>query len=261
MADHGVLQRDAVASEDRAALPSDGQRLAGVVELAEADLLWRDDVLVLESAQMDREEHALAELEGHVGQLLLRHLVAGDGLVELLAIDGVAQGGLEAVARGAQSAVGDAEPSLIEAGQGSLEPPDAGQHRRCGQADIVEDQLGGHGGPQRHLLVDLPRREAGRVSRDDESANPVIGLRPHDRDVCDRAVGDPHLRAVEHPVVGVALGSRAHAGRIGAEVGLGEAEAADGLALGHARKPLFLLLLGAEGVNGVHRERALHAHE
>ena len=45
-----------------------------------------------------------------------------------------------------------------------------------------------------------------------------------------RAVGDPRLLAVEHPAVAVAHGAGAHAARVGAEVGLGEAEAADRLA-------------------------------
>ena len=35
---------------------------------------------------------------------------------------------------------------------------------------------------------------------------PVVGLRPDDRDVGEGAVGDPHLGAVEHPVVAVLAG-------------------------------------------------------
>src|SRR6185437_10669816 len=50
-------------------------------------------------------------------------------------------------------------------------------------------------------------------------------------------------------------------GRIGAAVRLGEAEAADELSAGHARKILLLLLLGAEGMNRVHAERGLHRDE
>ncbi len=41
-------------------------------------------------------------------------------------------------------------------------------------------------------------------------------------------------------------------------VGLGEAEAADGFATRHRRQPALLLLLGAVGVDRVHRETALH---
>ena len=55
----------------------------------------------------------------------------------------------------------------------------------------------------------------------------VVGARPHGRDVGDRAVRDPHLRAVQDPVGAVALRGRAHRARVGARVGLGEPEAAD----------------------------------
>ena len=54
-------------------------------------------------------------------------------------------------------------------------------------------------------------REARRVGRDDEPADALVGLGPHDRDVGDAAVGDPHLRAVQDPVAAVAPRVRAHA--------------------------------------------------
>ena len=58
--------------------------------------------------------------------------------------------------------------------------------------------------------------------------------RPDDGDVGDRAVGDPHLGAVEDPVVAVAARAcvRIEPGSEPA-VGLGQAEAADRLARGH----------------------------
>ena len=56
-------------------------------------------------------------------------------------------------------------------------------------------------------------------------------------------------------------GARQHAGRVGAEVGLGEAEAADRLAARQARQPVALLRLGAEGVDRVHHQAGLHADE
>ena len=56
---------------------------------------------------------------------------------------------------------------------------------------------------------------------------------PDDRDVGDRAVGDPHLGAVQDPVVAVASRARAHRAGVGAGVRLGQAEAADRLAGRH----------------------------
>ena len=103
---------------------------------------------------------------------------------------------------------------------------------------------------------------AGGALLDQEAAHAVVGLRPDHRHVGQGAVGDPLLRAVEHP--GVAVACRAvvqHAAGVGAEVGLGQAEAADRLGRGELRDPAVLLLLGAEGVDRVHDQRALHRHE
>ena len=261
MADDGVLQRDAVAAKDGTAFAGDRERLARIVELAEAHLLGRDRVRILEAAEVDGQQHALAQFERHVGELLLGHLIAGDRLVELLAVDGVAQGRLEAVASRAERAVGDAEARLIEARERTLEAAHAGQHRRGGQADAVEDEFRRDRRAQRHLLVDLASREAGGVRGDHEAPDAVIGLGPHDGHVSDGAIGDPHLGAVEHPVVAIPLRRGAHPRGIRAEVGLGEAEATDRLALRHARQPLVLLLVRAECVDRVHRQGALHAHE
>jgi hypothetical protein len=44
-------------------LPRDGEGLAGVGELAEADLLAAQSAGLLEPGQLEGEEHALAELE------------------------------------------------------------------------------------------------------------------------------------------------------------------------------------------------------
>ena len=52
-----------------------------------------------------------------------------------------------------------------------------------------------------------------------------------------------------------------HAAGVGAEAGLGEAEAAELFAAGESGEPGVFLLVGAEGVDGVHDERGLHADE
>ncbi len=85
--------------------------------------------------------------------------------------------------------------------------------------------------------------------------------RPHDREVRDPAVGDPRLRAADDVVRTVAPSDRAHPAGIAAEIPLGQAEAADRVAGGHARQPRLLLLLRTVGPDRVHRERALHRHE
>ena len=78
---------------------------------------------------------------------------------------------------------------------GSSAEPAAGRRR----APVRGDR-----GAQRELLVH-GGGEAGRAGGDEEAADAVVGVRPHHGDVGDRAVGDPHLGAVEHPVRAVRL--------------------------------------------------------
>ena len=54
------------------------------------------------------------------------------------------------------------------------------------------------------------------------------------------------------------LGARHHRARIGAEVRLGQAEAADQLGLGELGQIFLLLRLGAVGVDRMHHQRRLH---
>ena len=82
---------------------------------------------------------------------------------------------------------------------------------------------------------------------------------PDDGHVGDGAGGDPHLFAVEDVLIAGLAGGGGHPAGIGSEAGLGEAEAAEFFAGGEGREPGVLLLLGAEGVDGVHDQRGLHA--
>jgi hypothetical protein len=72
-------------------------------------------------------------------------------------------------------------------------------------------------------------------------------------------VRDPHLVAGEQPATLHLLGARLHAARIGAVVGLGEAEAADPFT-GRQLWQIFLpLRLAAIGVDRMHHQRRLDA--
>lgn len=59
MSHRRVLQRDAVGTEDGAALPRNGDRLTCVVELAEADLARLEPSGILEPTKMQRKQEAL----------------------------------------------------------------------------------------------------------------------------------------------------------------------------------------------------------
>jgi hypothetical protein len=79
------------------------------------------------------------------------------------------------------------------------------------------------------------------------------------RDVGAR-VGDELLGAVDHPAVVVELGARADVARVGARLGLGQAEGAELLARAEVGHQALLLLLGAEQVDRLRAERGVRAH-
>jgi hypothetical protein len=61
----------------------DGQRLADVVHLAHADLLWPERAGVFQPAKVHREQQSLAQLHSHIGQFGLSELECGDRAAEL----------------------------------------------------------------------------------------------------------------------------------------------------------------------------------
>src|SRR5918992_1851900 len=97
---------------------------------------------------------------------------------------------------------------------------------------VLEVDLAGIGGAERELPFLVLAGVALGIGGDDESADglgilDVAGLGPDDRDGGLGSVGDPHLGTVEHPTVFGLSRDRDHPAGVGAEVGLGEAEAAD----------------------------------
>ena len=85
MAQHWILQGDAVGAQDGPAFPGDGQRLPYVVELAQADLLRLQSMIIFQPSEVQRQEEPLLQLQGHVGQLRLGQLEGGKRAVENLA--------------------------------------------------------------------------------------------------------------------------------------------------------------------------------
>ncbi len=189
--DDRVFQRYAVAAQYGSSGPADLDGLPGVVQLAEADLLGTQPDAVLEATQVQRQQLTLVQFDRHVDELCLGQLESGDRAPELGALRRVVERRLPGRPRRAHRTPDDAVARLGQAGQRSPQAFRLGQHRVGGQPHVVEHQLAGDRGPQRQLVVDgvggKPRCPGG----DDEAANAVVGGGPHDRDVGDRAVGDP----------------------------------------------------------------------
>ena len=120
-----------------------------------------------------------------------------------------------------------------------------------------------------HLPWMSSARETGAVGFDQEAADLVVfvlDLGPDDGDVGDGAGGDPHFFAVEDVFVAVFAGAGAHAAGVGAEVGFGEAEAAELFALLHAREARSVFArrcrrswMGYMHSAGLHADEAAHA--
>src|SRR6478735_6090071 len=261
----GMVQRDAVAAQNRARLPGNAQRLPHVVQLAERDLLRTQPAGVLEPAQVQGQERALLDLQDHVHQLFLRQLVPGQRLAELQPLLGVGQRGLIGIPRGAHSSPRDPVPGLVEAGEGTPQSARRGQQRLGAQPDGVERDVALDGGAHRELLPDRRRGDARGAGRAEEAAYAVVGHGPHHQHARHGGKSDPAFRAVEDParvVAGaVAAGEGLHRGRVRAGRGLGQGKCADQFAGGHPGEPLLLLVLGAPLVDGRHGEGALHGDE
>src|SRR5262249_15482075 len=108
------------------------------------------------------------------------------------------------------------------------------------------------------------RGEAGAIGLDDKAANlalMLVALSPDDCNVGDGSRGDPHLLAIKDVFVTFARSTGFHSPGVRTESWLGETETADLFSLGEEREPLVLLLVAAEGVDGVHDQRRLHADE
>ena len=137
-----------------------------------------------------------------------------------------------------------------------------------GHAAVVEDDLGRVAGADAVLLELLALADAGRAGRDDEgrvAAGAELRLDGEHEDVHvgDAAVGDPGLRAVEHPfVLGLVVdGAGLERADVGAGVRLADAEGAELDLVRRAealRDPLDDLLGRAVGDDAGHAERRAH---
>ena len=260
MADNVEFVDDAVGAMYVARHACDLQGLAGGVALEHGDCLGRHAPLVHQPAEPETALESKGDLGLHVGEFFLNQLVGRERPAELGALERIGAGRVPAELGGAQCAPGDAVARPVEAAERPLESLDVGQQIVLGHEHIVHDDLAGDRGPERELAFDLGRGEPLHAFLQEETADlTVVVFRPHHEDVGDRRVGDPHLGAGQLiAAVGLARAGF-HAARVGAMVGLGEADADDPFAFRQLGQVLLPLLLGAVGVDGVHAQARLDA--
>ena len=198
---------------------------------------------VLEDPGAANEHPRRVALDDHVGDHLLDELEAGDRDAELAALLGVLDRRLDAALADPDAAGGDAVAAVVERAHRDLEAvADLAEQRVVADLDLVERDLGGVGGAQAELAVDLLGGEAVALGRDRKQARPRcfllgVGLGEDQRDLGEVAERDPHLLAADRPA-GVGLRRPgAKVGSVGAGVGLGQPEAAERLARAQARQP------------------------
>ena len=116
---------------------------------------------------------------------------------------------------------------------------------------VGEMHLGGRRSAHAHLALGRARGHAFRPSVNHERTDPVrplpAGTGQQQEEVSDGPVRDPRLVAVHHVGVPVADRRRAHRGRIGAALRLGQAVGAQRSTAEHVGEQPPLLLVGPEG--------------
>ena len=103
-------------------------------------------------------------------------------------------------------------------------------------------------------------RQPGHALVEDEAANHVVVvLGPDDENIGNRRIRDPVLAARQLPAARHGAGAGRQTAGVGTGIRLGQAKAADPLALAEPGQVFLLLLLGAEGIDRQHDQRGLHA--
>ena len=215
---------------------------------------------VLHAPEVERDEGPAVDLERHLGELLLRELVAGDRLAEDDPLLRVVERALEAGARPSRRRrrrSRTAPRSGTRAGRGACR--DLGRRFSSGtrtswrtSSEVTDARsesflwISGAEKPGMPCSTMKPRIAPSSVRAQTIAMSAIVPFVIHIF-APFRIQSEPSRRACVRIDAGV-----------GAGVGLGQPEAADDLARVHRRQPALLLLLGARTPDREHRERALH---
>mmetsp|Transcript_34394 Transcript_34394/g.106254 ORF Transcript_34394/g.106254 Transcript_34394/m.106254 type:complete len:422 (-) Transcript_34394:21-1286(-) len=243
---HRVARVEAVAAED---LDGVGGALVAVVG---GELLGDGGPVRVAAAGVDlgrglvREQAGGLDAGDHVGDHEGDGLVLRDGLAHRLALLGVVARLLHRAAGHADGADGDGRAGEVEGLHGDLEAvADLAEHVLLRHDDVVELDAAGVAAALAHVDLLLAAGDARRVAVDDEADEAALALGKHEEPVGDATVGDPHLGAVDDPLVALLLGGRLEARDVGPGGGLRDAVGGLDRGLGAAAEVLLLLRVGA----------------
>ncbi len=191
----------------------------------------------------------------HVGKLSLHQLELADRLPELLALMEIGDDDIEASGHDPERSGRKHDPLIIEAGHKHLDAlTHAAKHVFLRHLAIREDEFRRVRSAHAELVELLAGREAGKCLFHQESGDAArsgcrIGLGVDDQDICVRAVGDPHLAAVQDITVAALVCLEFHRNNIGAGAGLGHGKRPDMLARNQLRQISALLCRFAVAVD------------
>ena len=154
VAHHVVLFLDPVPAVHVARHAGDVERLAAVVALDDGDHLRRQPPLVEQAADAQAALEAERDVGHHVGQLLLDQLGLGQRLAELVSVEHVLPGPVEAVLGRPHRPPRDAVACAVEAAERPLQAGHVRQERRLRHLHPVHHDLARDRGAQAELAAD-----------------------------------------------------------------------------------------------------------
>ena len=116
MANDREFERNAAGAVDGTRHTGDVECLGYTIFLSHAHLIGSQTVLVFEAGEVVVHELAFGNLQGHLDELFLDELLAGNRHAKLDALAAVVERRVEARLGSAQGPPGDAEARLVEAG-------------------------------------------------------------------------------------------------------------------------------------------------
>ena len=262
MAHDGELVGDAVGAHQVTAQTRAIEGNSNVIFLQHGNMSSINFARIFQPRTLQRQQLRFGDFGNHPCQLFLHQLVAGNGpVVKLFAHNGIGSSRFIAIHGCAHHTPANPVTRLRKAGQRPLQALRPRQHGRIRHTAVVERQTRRNRRPHGLLTVNIRRFEARRTALYEETANALRGARPHYRNIGNSAISYPGFLAVDDPVRTIFHGAREHTRGVGAEIGLGQTKAADGLAFLHIGQPAVLLSIRAIGVNRIHHQRALHGNE
>merc|ERR1712083_443228 len=217
--------------------------------------------------------------DGHVSEHEADRLVVDDGRAKGLPL-------IRVLRRLVQGSLADAHrscsywrPSLVKGTHGNLEARTLpNEHILLGHNNILEGDAPGVARPLSHVDLLPARGDARSVSINDEPCESLAGWalgvgvrsRQHKVVVCHSSIGDPHLLAVDHPLIPLLLGLGLHSAHIAASAGLRHTIGAHKGLLNKPSQVLLLLFMVASdhdwhrsksvGLDGRHDASATVSH-